>query len=90
MEDLYPNPAAPRILTSEQAARRWLKQVDGTVYHNPNEMDGDNAWVAVVQTPPANGRLGKLILAFGESVQEAAGAAEAEWNTLWSTISLEH
>ncbi|MFT5444813.1 MAG: hypothetical protein ACI8W3_003872, partial [Myxococcota bacterium] len=39
------------LLSSEQAALRWLKQVDGTVYHNRNDADGENAWVAVVRTP---------------------------------------
>jgi len=78
------------VLTDEQDALRWLKQVDGTVYHNRNDADGDNAWVAVVRTPAANGRTGKIILAFGESIQEAAGAAESEWNALWSSLSVQH
>ena len=78
------------VLTTEQAALRWLKQVEGTVYHNRNDADGENAWVAVVRTPAANGRTGKIILAFGESIQEAAGAAESEWNALWSSLSVQH
>jgi hypothetical protein len=78
------------ILANEQDALRWLKQVDGTVYHNRNDADGDNAWVAVVHTPAANGKTGKIILAFGESIQEAAGAAESEWNTLWWGLSAQH
>ena len=78
------------VLTTEQAALRWLKQVEGTVYHNRNGADSGNAWVAVVRTPAANGRTGKIILAFGESIQEAAGAAESEWNTLWSNLSAQH
>ncbi|MCP4038714.1 MAG: hypothetical protein GY944_00300 [bacterium] len=84
------NPTLEPMLASEQDALRWLKQVDGTVYHNRNQADGDNAWVAVVRTPPAHGKAGKLILAFGESIQEAAGAAEEEWNALWSSISARH
>lgn len=83
-------PTRETILTSEQDALRWLKQVDGTVYHNRNGTDSDNAWVAVVRTPAANGKTGKIILAFGESIQEAAGAAESEWNTLWSSLSAQH
>ena len=78
------------VLTNEQDALRWIKQVDGTVYQNRNHADGDNAWVAVVRTPAANGKAGKIILAFGETIQEAAGAAESEWNTLWSTLSAQH
>lgn len=82
--------ACEAVLGSERAALRWLRQVDGTVYHNRNGADGENAWVAVVRTPSANGKVGKIILAFGESIQEAAGAAEEEWNALWSRISAEH
>ncbi len=78
------------ILTSEQDALRWLKQVEGTVYHNRQDTNGDNAWVAVVRTPAANGNVGKIILAFGETIQDAAGAAEEEWNTLWSGLSASH
>ncbi len=82
--------AQDAIPMSEQDALRWLKQVDGTVYHNRQDNSGENAWVAVVRTPGANGKVGKIILAFGESIQEAAGAAEEEWNTLWSGISATH
>ncbi len=77
-------------LTSEQAALRWLQQVGGTAYHNRNDLDGENAWVAVVRTPSAHPKVGKLILAFGESVHEATCAAEEEWNTLWSSLSVRH
>ncbi|MDP6979759.1 MAG: hypothetical protein QF570_14325 [Myxococcota bacterium] len=78
------------VLTTEQDALRWLRQVEGTVYHNRNDADGENAWVAVVHTPPANGRTGKIILAFGESIQEAATAAEEEWTSVWSSMSATH
>lgn len=78
------------LLQSEQAALRWLKQVDGTVYHNRNQADDENAYVAVVRTPSANGQVGKIILAFGETVQEAAGAAEAQWESLWRELSSNH
>lgn len=82
--------AEATVLASEQAALRWLRQVDGTVYHNRNDADGENAFVAVVRTPAAQGKTGKIILAFGESIQEAAGAAEQEWTTVWSSISVTH
>ncbi len=78
------------ILASEHEALRWLRQVEGVVYHNRNDADGDNAWVAVVRTPAASGKTGKIILAFGESIQEAAGAAEEEWNALWTSMSATH
>lgn len=78
------------IRESEQAALRWLVQVDGVVYHNRNHGDDENAFVAVVNTPAAIGQVGKVILAFGETIQEAAGVAEEEWNNLWSTLSANH
>lgn len=78
------------MLDSEQAALRWLKQVDATVYHNRNQADDENAFVAVVETPAANGRVGKIILAFGESIHEAANAAETQWNSLWRGLSSRH
>ena len=34
------------MIVREQEARRGLKQVDGTVYHNRNQADGGNAYVA--------------------------------------------
>ena len=90
MDEILSESSENPVLANEQEALRWLKQVDGTVYHNRNDADGENAWVAVVRTPSANGKVGKIILAFGESIQEAAGAAEEEWNTLWSSISVKH
>ena len=78
------------IRESEQAALRWLEQVDGIVYHNRNQEDDESAFVAVVNTPAANGQVGKVILAFGETIQEAAAAAEEEWNNLWSNLSANH
>ena len=78
------------LLQDEQEALRWLRQVDGTVYHNRNQADDENAYVAVVRTPGANGQVGKIILAFGETVQEAAGAAEQQWDSLWRELSSSH
>ena len=74
-------------MTSEQALG-WIKQVGGVVYHNKKADEPDNAWVAVVRTPGAVGQAGKLILAFGETLEEATGAAEAQWDTIWSDLSL--
>jgi hypothetical protein len=90
MEEFTAAESDEKYLTSEQDALHWLKQVNGTVYHNRQDDSGDNAWVAVVRTPAANGNVGKIILAFGESIQDAAGAAEEEWNALWSGLSATH
>ena len=90
MEEMIAGETDGRILLIERDALRWLKQVDGTVYHNRQDNNGENAWVAVVRTPAANGNVGKIILAFGETIQEAAGAAEEEWTTLWNGLSATH
>ena len=80
------------LMTSSEALA-WLTQVDGTVFHNKHQTDHDNAWVAVVRTPTLNGRNGRngrIILAFGESLEVAASAAEKEWQQMWQKISLVH
>ena len=78
------------VLLTEREALGWLRQVDGSVYRDRHQGDANNAWVAVVRTPSANGRAGKIILAFGESLLDAAGAAEAEWQRCWSSMGVTH
>jgi hypothetical protein len=68
----------------------WLTQVDGTVFHNKHQTERDNAWVAVVRTPDVNGLSGKIILAFGDSLEVAASVAEKEWRLMWDKISRVH
>ena len=41
------------------------------------------AWVAVVRTPRAAGRRGKLIVALGGTMEEAANAAAGQWEAVW-------
>ena len=77
------------LMTSSEALA-WLTQVDGTVFHNKHQTDHNNAWVAVVRTPTLNGRNGRIILAFGQSLEVAARAAEKEWQQMWQKISLVH
>ena len=74
---------------TQDEALRWLKHVDGSIFHN-SEIDDENAWVAVVRTPAPQGRTGKIILAFGESLSAAAAAAEHEWHTLWQSFGARH
>jgi len=90
MEDFNTADFQEKILSSEQHALRWLEQVAGTVYHNRQDLECEKAWVAVVRTPAAHGNAGKIIMAFGETIEEAAGAAEEEWNSLWSGLSATH
>ena len=77
------------IMTPEQALD-WIKQVDGVIYHNREEIDAENTWVAVVRTPAAGPKVGRIILAFGESLEAAAGAAEAQWDQIWDGLSSIH
>jgi hypothetical protein len=79
-----PNPMTP------EKALEWLKQVDGVIFHNKEEIDLENTWVAVVRTPAAGPKAGRIILAFGESMEEAAGAAEAQWDQIWTGLSSVH
>jgi len=79
----------PAIIT-EAEALGWLHQVDGSIYQNSQPDDVESAWVAVVQTPAASGRLGSLIIAFGESLTDAASAAEEQWERYWSSIGPIH
>ena len=67
-------------------ALHWLQQVEGTVYRNKRDPDGENAWIAVVRTPSAPGKAGKIILAFGESLKRAAAAAEQQWQEIWGDM----
>ena len=84
-----PGPGGAREMTRSEAID-WLKQVEGTVYRNPREDGVQHAWVAMVRTPPTQGRSGKIILAFGNSLEGAAVAAEAQWQQIWSHISQTH
>jgi hypothetical protein len=71
-------------MTPEQALS-WLQQVGGALYHSRNAEPGPTAWVAVVRTPWLSGRPGKLIIALGSSMQEAAVAAEDQWQKVWQS-----
>ncbi len=77
------------LTMTQNEALRWLKQVDGSIFHN-SETACESAWVAVVRTPAPQGRRGKIILAFGETLSAAAGAAEQEWQTLWESFGSSH
>ena len=76
-------------MTPEEALG-WIKQVNGVIYHNKDEIDADNTWVAVVRTPSAGPKVGRIILAFGESLDAAAGAAEAQWDQIWDGLTSIH
>ena len=68
----------------------WLREVDGQLYRNGQHASGRRAWVAVVRTPGAGARRGKLIIALGSSMEEAASAARRQWQVVWQGLSGVH
>jgi hypothetical protein len=73
-------------MTQEQAID-WLQQVGGELYCSRQTAPGSSAWVAVVRTPWQGARRGKLIIALGATLQEAAAAAEHQWQQVWRDLS---
>jgi hypothetical protein len=76
-------------MTPEEALG-WLRQVKGQLYRNNPHPSGTQAWVAVVRTPRNGARNGKLIIALGSSMEEAAAAAENQWQEIWHGMSQTH
>lgn len=68
----------------------WLRQVKGQLYRNKKHPTGKEAWVAVVRTPQDGARKGKLIVALGDSLEEATTAAEGQWQQLWAGFGPNH
>lgn len=73
-----------------QEALEWLRQVKGQLYRSNRHESGRKAWVAVVRTPREGSRNGKLIIALGSTMEEAAKAAEGQWHQLWERLSRSH
>lgn len=62
----------------------WLRQVDAELYRTAPGKRGHEAWVAVVRTPQVGSQTGKIIIALGETLQEAANSAAVRWREmLW-------
>ena len=76
-------------MTPEEALG-WLRQVKGQLYRNNRHSSGTQAWVAVVRTPRNGTRNGKLIIALGSSVEEAAATAKGQWREIWHGMSQTH
>ena len=76
-------------MTPEKALG-WLRQVKGQLYRNNRHSSGTQAWVAVVRTPRNGTRNGKLIIALGSSVEEAAATAKGQWREIWHGMSQTH
>ena len=68
----------------------WLREVEGRLYRSGPDATGRSAWVAVVRTPGPSGARGKLIIAVGATLEDAATSAEVEWRKLWSALGPVH
>lgn len=77
------------MMTREEADS-WIEQVKGQRLRNPNDADGSKAWVVIVRTPGLGPRSGKLIVAFGDSLEDATAAAEERWQEIWETFGPLH
>ena len=64
-------------MTADEAIA-WLRQVDGELYRTPRGAGERAAWVAVVRAPRA-ARASRLIVALGESLEEATATAARQW-----------
>jgi len=76
-------------MTREEALD-WIQQVDGRLYQNPKKTDQHDEWVAVIRTPPAIQKRGKVIIGIGSTLQQATQIAEQEWNELFEELSGVH
>jgi hypothetical protein len=77
------------VVDPEQALR-WLRDVKGQLYCNRRHPSGRRAWVAVVRTPSEGLRNGRLIIALGSTMEEAAAAAEGQWQQVFAALSRSH
>lgn len=75
---------------SAQEAIEWLREVEGRLYRSGPDPSGRSAWVAVVRVPGRAGARGKLVIAIGETLEEAATSAEEQWQRLWSDLGPVH
>lgn len=77
-------------MTPEQAVS-WLRDVDGELYRTRPGRSGREAWVAVVRSPArATCDAGQLIVALGETLQEAASAAAHQWRDAFQEVGTLH
>ena len=76
-------------MTREEALD-WIQQVDGRLYQNPKKINEHDEWVAVIRTPPAIRKRGKVIIGIGCTLQQATTIAEQEWNDLFDELSGVH
>jgi hypothetical protein len=68
----------------------WLREVEAQLYRSGPDAEGRQAWVAVVRVPASDGGRGKLIISLGDTLEEAAQSAEAQWQRLWEGFGAVH
>ena len=68
----------------------WLREVEGRLFRSGPDELGRSAWVAVVRAPGRAPVRGKLIIAMGDTLEQAATAAETQWQLLWSALGPLH
>ena len=74
-------------MTADEAID-WLRRVDGELFRTPR---GARAtWVAVVRAPRADRRAARLIVALGESLEEATATAARQWREELATAGPLH
>ncbi len=73
-----------------EEAMAWLREVEGRLYRSGPDASGRVAWVAVVRTPGQPGARGKLIIALGDTLEDAAASAEEQWQKLWRALGPLH
>ncbi len=68
-------------MTQEEAVE-WLTAVNGQLYKSSLTIDKPESWVAVVRTESSTSENAKLIIALGETMQDATSAAISQWRDL--------
>ena len=76
-------------MTQEEAVE-WMTAVDGQLYKSSLVKNKPESWVAVVHTPQNGVEKAKLIIALGQTLQDAATAAESQWREQWNRLSGTH
>ena len=75
---------------TQKEAIEWMTAVDGQLYKSSLVENKPESWVAVVHTPQNGTEKAKLIIALGQTLQDAATAAESQWREQWSRLSGTH
>jgi hypothetical protein len=74
-------------MTADEAID-WLRRVDGELFRTPRGARA--AWVAVVRAPRADRKGPRLIVALGESLEEATATAARQWREELATAGPLH